>query len=93
MLSDNWLSASSHTFDFHFDLPPRLPSTFISKIGQVSYFVQASCMGREHVLAKKRMYLLIQGTSDFSRENLLQVVMGAEVRGEGRAQGRPPQGR
>lgn len=76
MLSDNWLSAGSHTFDFHFSLPPRLPSTFASKIGHVFYFVQASCMGREHILAKKRMYLLVQGTSDFHKENPLQVVMG-----------------
>ncbi|XP_008585961.1 PREDICTED: arrestin domain-containing protein 5 [Galeopterus variegatus] len=64
-VQDNWLSAGSHTFDFHFNLPPRLPSTFASKIGHVFYYVQASCMGREHILAKKRMYLLIQGTSDF----------------------------
>lgn len=78
MLSDNWLSAGSHTFDFHFNLPPRLPSTFTSKIGHVFYFVQASCMGREHILAKKRMYLLVQGTSDFHRESPLQVVMGEE---------------
>nr|XP_035971851.1 arrestin domain-containing protein 5 isoform X1 [Halichoerus grypus] len=69
---DNWLSAGSHTFDFHFSLPPRLPSTFASKIGHVFYFVQASCMGREHILAKKRMYLLVQGTSDFHKENPLQ---------------------
>ncbi|XP_070269994.1 arrestin domain-containing protein 5 [Myotis yumanensis] len=68
-VKDNWLSAGSHTFDFHFNLPPRLPSTFTSKIGHVFYFVQASCMGREHILAKKRMYLLVQGTSDFPREN------------------------
>lgn len=78
MLSDNWLSAGSHTFYFHFNLPPRLPSTFTSKIGHVFYYVEASCMGREHILAKKRMYLLIQGTSDFHRENPLQVVMGKQ---------------
>ncbi|XP_008051480.1 arrestin domain-containing protein 5 [Carlito syrichta] len=71
-VEDNWLSAGSHTFDFHFNLPPRLPSTFTSKLGHVSYFLQASCMGREHVLAKKRTYLLIQGTSDFRRENSSQ---------------------
>lgn len=29
-------------------------------------------MGREHILAKKRMYLLVQGTSDFHKENPLQ---------------------
>ncbi|XP_014928312.2 arrestin domain-containing protein 5 isoform X1 [Acinonyx jubatus] len=78
-VEDNWLSAGSHTFDFHFNLPPRLPSTFASKIGHVSYFVQASCMGREHVLAKKRMYLLIQGTSDFHQENALQNPLFVEA--------------
>uniref|UniRef100_A0A5F8AJC8 Arrestin domain containing 5 n=2 Tax=Macaca mulatta TaxID=9544 RepID=A0A5F8AJC8_MACMU len=71
-VEDNWLSAGSHTFDFHFNLPPRLPSTFSSKFGHVFYFVQASCMGREHILAKKRMYLLVQGTSAFHKETPLQ---------------------
>ncbi|XP_054958862.1 arrestin domain-containing protein 5 isoform X1 [Pan paniscus] len=69
---DNWLSAGSHTFDFHFNLPPRLPSTFTSKFGHVFYFIQASCMGREHILAKKRMYLLVQGTSTFHKETPFQ---------------------
>ncbi|XP_003981807.6 arrestin domain-containing protein 5 isoform X1 [Felis catus] len=78
-VEDNWLSAGSHTFDFHFNLPPRLPSTFASKIGHVSYFVQASCMGREHVLAKKRTYLLIQGTSDLHQENALQNPLFVEA--------------
>ncbi|XP_039103496.1 arrestin domain-containing protein 5 [Hyaena hyaena] len=78
-IEDNWLSAGSHTFDFHFNLPPRLPSTFASKIGHVSYFMQASCVGREHILAKKRMYLLIQGTSDFCKENLLQNPLSVEA--------------
>ncbi|KAL4828451.1 hypothetical protein H8958_012676 [Nasalis larvatus] len=71
-VEDNWLSAGSHTFDFHFNLPPRLPSTFSSKFGHVFYFVQASCMGREHILDKKRMYLLVQGTSTFHKETPLQ---------------------
>uniref|UniRef100_I3NFY7 Arrestin domain containing 5 n=1 Tax=Ictidomys tridecemlineatus TaxID=43179 RepID=I3NFY7_ICTTR len=71
-VQDNWLSAGSHTFDFHFNLPPRLPSTFSSKTGHVSYFIQASCLGRERVLAQKRTYLLIQGTSDFHPEPLSQ---------------------
>uniref|UniRef100_H0WN66 Arrestin domain containing 5 n=2 Tax=Otolemur garnettii TaxID=30611 RepID=H0WN66_OTOGA len=71
-VEDNWLSAGSHTFDFHFNLPPRLPSTFISKIGHISYFIQASCMGREHILAKKKIYLLVQGISDFHKENPFQ---------------------
>ncbi|KAG3280668.1 arrestin domain-containing protein 5 [Ictidomys tridecemlineatus] len=71
-VQDNWLSAGSHTFDFHFNLPPRLPSTFSSKTGHVSYFIQASCLGRERVLAQKRTYLLIQGTSDFHPEQSFQ---------------------
>ncbi|KAL4663511.1 hypothetical protein H8957_013669 [Semnopithecus entellus] len=71
-VEDNWLSAGSHTFDFHFNLPPTLHSTFSSKFGHVFYFVQASCMGREHILAKKRMYLLVQGTSTFHKETPLQ---------------------
>ncbi|XP_011798869.1 PREDICTED: arrestin domain-containing protein 5 [Colobus angolensis palliatus] len=71
-VEDNWLSAGSHTFDFHFNLPPRLPSTFSSKFGHVFYFIQASCMGREHILAKKRMYLSVQGTSTFHKETPLQ---------------------
>ncbi|XP_006904181.2 arrestin domain-containing protein 5 [Pteropus alecto] len=79
-VADNWLSAGSHTFDFHFNLPPRLPSTFASKIGHVFYYVQASCVGREHILAKKRMYLLVQGTSDFHRENPLQNPLFVEAK-------------
>ncbi|XP_052500193.1 arrestin domain-containing protein 5 [Budorcas taxicolor] len=72
-VQDNWLSAGSHTFDFHFNLPPRLPSTFTSKIGNIFYFVQASCMGREHILAKKKIYLMVQGTSSiFHAEKSLQ---------------------
>ncbi|VTJ91453.1 Hypothetical predicted protein [Marmota monax] len=79
---DNWLSAGSHTFDFHFNLPPRLPSTFSSKTGHISYFIQASCMGREHILAKKRTYLLIQGTSDFHPDQSFQVPRGRWGGGE-----------
>ncbi|XP_006868974.1 PREDICTED: arrestin domain-containing protein 5, partial [Chrysochloris asiatica] len=81
-VQDNWLSAGSHKFDFHFNLPPRLPSTFTSKIGRVFYYVQASCMGRELILAKKRLYLLIQGTSNFHKENLFQnpLLVEAEKR-------------
>ncbi|XP_055107317.1 arrestin domain-containing protein 5 [Symphalangus syndactylus] len=78
-VEDNWLSAGSHTFDFHFNLPPRLPSTFTSKFGHVFYFVQASCMGREHILAKKRMYLLVQGTSAFHKETPFQNPLFVEA--------------
>ncbi|XP_035301058.1 arrestin domain-containing protein 5 isoform X1 [Cricetulus griseus] len=57
----------------------RLPSTFNSKIGHISYFVQALCMGREHILAKKRLYLLVQGTSEFRHWNLIQNPLLVEV--------------
>lgn len=63
-------------------------------------------MGREHILANKRMYLLVQGTSDLHSKNPQQVVMGeeqwwdlssklwvAEGRWVGRGQRRPHQGR
>ncbi|TKC46312.1 arrestin domain-containing protein 5 [Monodon monoceros] len=80
-VEDNWLSAGSRTFDFHFNLPARLPSTFTSKSGHIFYFVQASCMGREHILAKKRRYLLVQGTSsDFHAENPLQNPLFVEAK-------------
>ncbi|XP_004464301.2 arrestin domain-containing protein 5 [Dasypus novemcinctus] len=78
-VEDNWLSAGSHTFDFHFNLPPRLPSTFASKIGHIFYFLQASCMGQEQILAKQRLYLLIQGTSDFHQENAFQSPLQVET--------------
>ncbi|XP_003938875.3 arrestin domain-containing protein 5 isoform X1 [Saimiri boliviensis] len=78
-VEDNWLSAGSHTFDFHFNLPPRLPSTFTSKFGHVFYFVQASCMGREHILAKKKMYLMVQGSSAFHRETPFQNPLVVEA--------------
>ncbi|XP_076977185.1 arrestin domain-containing protein 5 [Tamandua tetradactyla] len=78
-VEDNWLSAGSHTFDFHFNLPPRLPSTFASKTGHIFYFLQASCMGREQILAKQRIYLMIQGTSDFHEENAFQKPLFVET--------------
>ncbi|XP_051685829.2 arrestin domain-containing protein 5 [Oryctolagus cuniculus] len=81
-VEDNWLSAGSHAFDFHFNLPPRLPSTFNSKVARISYYLQACCLGREHVLAKRRAYLMVQGTSDAHKENLLQnpLLVEAEKR-------------
>ncbi|XP_054322387.2 arrestin domain-containing protein 5 isoform X1 [Pongo pygmaeus] len=57
----------------------RLPSTFTSKFGHVFYFVQASCMGREHILAKKKMYLLVQGTSTFHKETPFQNPLFVEA--------------
>ncbi|XP_006896499.1 PREDICTED: arrestin domain-containing protein 5 [Elephantulus edwardii] len=71
-VEDNWLSAGSHTFDFHFNLPPRLPSTFTSRIGRIFYYAQASCLGRELILAKKRIYILVQGTADFPQKSPFQ---------------------
>uniref|UniRef100_A0A8C6Z2Y3 Arrestin domain containing 5 n=1 Tax=Nothoprocta perdicaria TaxID=30464 RepID=A0A8C6Z2Y3_NOTPE len=61
-ISDGWLDSGVHTFDFNFSFPPGLPSTFTSKIGFISYFIQGTCSGREIVLAKEKKYLLLQGT-------------------------------
>ncbi|XP_007525005.1 arrestin domain-containing protein 5 [Erinaceus europaeus] len=69
----NWLGAGSHRFDFRFNLPPRLPSSFSGRLGHVCYFLQASCLGREIVLAKKRVYLQVQATADTdTHSHLLQ---------------------
>lgn len=83
-LPGNWLSAGSHEFGFRFNLPARLPSTFTSKFGHIFYFVQATCWGRESILGKKRVYLMVQGTSDLHRKNSLQV---AWVRGKAGGEG------
>ncbi|KAK2491764.1 hypothetical protein MC885_011402 [Smutsia gigantea] len=78
-LEGNRLSAGSHTFEFHFKLPPRIPSTFESSVGRISYFVQASCRSPEYTLVRKKMYLMIQGTSDFGRKKTLQNPLVAEA--------------
>ncbi|XP_074834760.1 arrestin domain-containing protein 5 [Carettochelys insculpta] len=69
-IEDNWLGSGTHTFDFHFNLPPRLPSTFTSKIARVSYFLQATCASRELILAKQKKYLLVQGTSGILKDKI-----------------------
>ncbi|XP_006274297.3 arrestin domain-containing protein 5 [Alligator mississippiensis] len=69
-IEGNWLDSGTHTFDFHFTLSTRLPSTFTSRIGYVSYFLQASCSSRELILAKKKKYLLVQGTSSIRKDRL-----------------------
>ncbi|XP_019406082.1 PREDICTED: arrestin domain-containing protein 5 [Crocodylus porosus] len=69
-IEGNWLDSGTHTFDFHFTLPARLPSTFTSRIGYVSYFLLASCSSRELILAKKKKYLLVQGTSGILKDRL-----------------------
>uniref|UniRef100_A0A8B9Q8C1 Arrestin domain containing 5 n=1 Tax=Apteryx owenii TaxID=8824 RepID=A0A8B9Q8C1_APTOW len=61
-VDDGWLDSGVHTFDFHFSFPLGLPTTFTSKIGLISYFIQGTCSGREIVLAKEKRYLLLQGT-------------------------------
>ncbi|CAN0001763.1 unnamed protein product, partial [Bubo scandiacus] len=52
-IEDIWLDSGVHTFDFHFSFPPSIPSTFTSKIGCISYFVQGTCCSRQIVLAKE----------------------------------------
>ncbi|KAH0625840.1 hypothetical protein JD844_034171 [Phrynosoma platyrhinos] len=54
----NWLGPGVHTFDFHFVLPPRIPSTFISRVGRISYFLQALCATRELILGKLKKYIM-----------------------------------
>ncbi|KAM5237841.1 arrestin domain-containing protein 5 [Ctenodactylus gundi] len=76
----SWLGAGSHTFDFHFSLPPLLPSSFTSESGSVYYYLQVSCGGREHVLARQRTYVLVQGASDPQQEPVLQKPLLVEAR-------------
>ncbi|NWX14676.1 ARRD5 protein, partial [Aegotheles bennettii] len=67
-IEDGWLDSGVHTFDFHFSFPPRLPSTFTSKIGCISYFIQGTCCSGQIVLAKEERCLLLQGkTGDHRR--------------------------
>ncbi|NWQ85563.1 ARRD5 protein, partial [Burhinus bistriatus] len=60
-IEDGWLDSGVHTFDFHFNFPPSIPSTFTSKIGCISYFVQGTCCSHQIVLAKEERCLLLQG--------------------------------
>ncbi|KAG6934872.1 arrestin domain containing 5 [Chelydra serpentina] len=69
-ITDNWLDSGTHTFDFHFNLPDNLPSTFTSNIARVSYFLKASCASRELIFAKQKKYLLVQGTSSILRDKI-----------------------
>ncbi|XP_066492507.1 arrestin domain-containing protein 5 [Tiliqua scincoides] len=70
-IEGNYLDPGVHTFDFHFTLPPRVPSTFTSPVGRISYFLQAFCATRELILAKQTKYLQVQGTSIF-RPDILE---------------------
>ncbi|NXX44854.1 ARRD5 protein, partial [Tricholaema leucomelas] len=58
-----WLDSGVHIFDFHFNFPPSIPSTFTSKIGCISYFVQGICCSRQVVFAKEERCLLLQGST------------------------------
>ncbi|NXJ96237.1 ARRD5 protein, partial [Corythaixoides concolor] len=69
-IEDGWLDSGVHTFDFHFSFPPSIPSTFTSKIGCISYFVQGTCCSRQIVLAKEERYLLLQGTAGDHRRHV-----------------------
>ncbi|CAI5798868.1 domain-containing 5 [Podarcis lilfordi] len=64
----NWLGPGVHPFDFHFVLPPRIPSTFTSRVGRISYFLQGVCATRELILRKQKKYLLVQGISVFRQD-------------------------
>ncbi|PKU48743.1 arrestin domain-containing protein 5 [Limosa lapponica baueri] len=60
-IEDGWLDPGVYAFDFHFNFPPSIPSTFNSKIGCISYFVQGTCCSGQVVLAKEERCLLLQG--------------------------------
>ncbi|NWY56277.1 ARRD5 protein, partial [Chionis minor] len=62
-IEDGCLDSGVHTFDFRFNLPPSIPSTFTSKTGCISYFVQGTCCSHQIVLAKEERCLLLQGTA------------------------------
>ncbi|XP_029869121.1 arrestin domain-containing protein 5 [Aquila chrysaetos chrysaetos] len=65
-----WLDSGVHTFDFHFSFPPHIPSTFTSKIGYISYFVQGTCCTRQILLAKEERCLMLQGTAGDHRRHM-----------------------
>ncbi|NXW50600.1 ARRD5 protein, partial [Nyctiprogne leucopyga] len=69
-IKDGCLDSGVYTFDFHFSFPPRIPSTFTSKIGCISYFVQGTCCSRQMVLAKEERCLLMQGIAGDHRRHV-----------------------
>ncbi|KAL8177829.1 UNVERIFIED_CONTAM: hypothetical protein K2H54_020599 [Gekko kuhli] len=66
----NWLDPGVHSFSFSFVLPPRIPSTFTSRVGRICYFLQSICATRELILAKQKKYLMVQGTSVFRQDTI-----------------------
>ncbi|XP_009879184.1 PREDICTED: arrestin domain-containing protein 5 [Charadrius vociferus] len=73
-IEDGWLDSGVHTFDFHFNLPTSIPSTFTSQIGCISYFVQGTCCSHQVVLAKEQRCLLLQGTAGGYRKHVKDTV-------------------
>ncbi|XP_009464440.1 PREDICTED: arrestin domain-containing protein 5 [Nipponia nippon] len=69
-IEDGWPDTGLHTFDFHFSFLPSIPSTFTSKIGCISYFVQGTCCSCQIVLAKEERCLLLQGTAGDHRRHV-----------------------
>ncbi|XP_070591797.1 arrestin domain-containing protein 5 [Erythrolamprus reginae] len=67
-IEHNWLGPGVHKFDFDFVLPPSIPSTFTSRVGRISYFLQALCATRELILGKQKKYILVQGISLYSQD-------------------------
>ncbi|XP_053228905.1 arrestin domain-containing protein 5 isoform X2 [Podarcis raffonei] len=45
-----------------------IPSTFTSRVGRISYFLQGVCATRELILRKQKKYLLVQGISVFRQD-------------------------
>ncbi|XP_010004602.1 PREDICTED: arrestin domain-containing protein 5 [Chaetura pelagica] len=69
-IEDGCVDSGVHTFDFHFSLPPSIPSTFISKIGSISYSVKGTCCSHQTVLAQEERRLLLQGTAGDCRRHV-----------------------
>ncbi|XP_060089437.1 arrestin domain-containing protein 5 [Heteronotia binoei] len=69
-IQGNWLGPGVHRFNFSFILPPRIPSTFTSRVGRICYFLEAVCATRELILAKQKKYLMVQGTSVYRQDTI-----------------------
>ncbi|XP_048789894.1 arrestin domain-containing protein 5 [Lagopus muta] len=48
--ANSCLDSGIHTFDFHFSFPPEVPSTFTSKAGCISCFMQGICCRHSSVI-------------------------------------------
>ncbi|XP_074996714.1 arrestin domain-containing protein 5 [Calonectris borealis] len=72
-IEDGWLDSGIHTFDFHFSFLPSIPSTFTSKMGCISYFVQGTCCSCQIVLANEERCLLLQGTAGDHKRHVKDI--------------------